>query len=83
MLEVIYEKTELLIRTSGTATFMLTKKLKKNDQLFDLIFLSDLILFVPISQTKSAINRSGVCYFFNIHQTSGACTDVCASVNNY
>ena len=43
---------------------------------FDVVVLS-FIFFIPMSQTISVINISGMCYFYT-HQTSGACAGVCA-----
>ena len=51
----------------GSTTFKPTKgsqRLKKNEQLLNLMFLF-LQFFVPLSQTISAINLSGTCYFLH------------------
>ena len=50
----------------GTTTFNLTEgrqRLKKNYQLFNLMFL--IFLSFSLSQTISVINRSGACYFLH------------------
>ena len=42
---------------------------------FDVSDLS-FIIFIPMCQTISVINRSGMCFFY-AHQTSGACAGMC------